>query len=153
VSGGDDLRPVALAEFRHRRTVAGENRLERLLLLPVGMFRRQLVHPVEREHRLRVQRMRHPQRAVLIEGGDAILGRHEARAPLVGRGLNERDDRLLRRAVVPRGEGIVRRLSRNGEPGNKTENQERTNLTLAAKSHRNKLPLSHDAPPPRCVRL
>ena len=50
-------------------------------------------------------------------------------------------------AVVPRGERIIRRLGRNDQPGNNKDNHERTNLTLSEKSHRKKLPLSHDAPP------
>jgi len=35
------------------------------------------MHTVEREHRLGVQRMLDPQRAILIESGDAIFHRHE----------------------------------------------------------------------------
>jgi hypothetical protein len=43
-----------------------------------------------------------PQRSVLIEGGDALLGQNEIRARLVGRGFHEVDDCLLGGAVIPR---------------------------------------------------
>ena len=63
-------------------------------------------HPLQAVHHLRVHRMLDPQRAVLVEGGDARLRRHELRARLVGGRLHELDDRLLRGAVVPRGQRI-----------------------------------------------
>src|SRR5512132_873684 len=104
------------------------------------MLRRQLMHPVEREHRLRVERMRYPQRAVLIEGSDPILGRHEVGARRVGGRAHEGDDRLFGRAVVPRRKRIIRRLGRNDVPSGSKDNHERTNLTLSAKSHCKKAP-------------
>ena len=93
-----------------------------------GCFGASSSHPVEREHRLRVERMLDPERAVLIEGGDAILGRHEARAASSWSRLHEGEDRLLGRAVVPGRQRIIRRLRRNDEPGNNKENHERTNF-------------------------
>jgi hypothetical protein len=51
-----------------------------------------------------------PQRAVLIERGDARLGHHELEAGAVGGVTYEGDDRLLRCAVIPGRERI-------GSPG------------------------------------
>jgi hypothetical protein len=52
-------------------------------------------------HHLRVHRVRDPQRAILVEGGDALGGRNERRGAL-GRGCpHELDDALFGWAVVP----------------------------------------------------
>ena len=48
-----------------------------------------------------------PQRAVLVEGGDALRGRHELRAGLVGRRMNEVHNGLFGLAVVPGRERII----------------------------------------------
>ena len=54
----------------------------------------------------RVDRVLDPERAVLVEGGDALGRRHELRARR-GRGrLDEVDDRLLGGAVVPGGQRV-----------------------------------------------
>ena len=80
---GDDLHPVLLAELGHRRMVAGQHRLEGLGLLPLGMLGRHLGEPVEGEEALAVERVLDPGGAVLVEGGDAVLGRHEVGAASV----------------------------------------------------------------------
>ena len=95
---------ITLAEPRHRLAVAGEDCLEGLLPLPFGVRAGHRRDAIERKSRLGVERVLDPERAVLVEGGDAVLGRHEARAPLVGRRLDEIQDGLLGRAVVPGGE-------------------------------------------------
>ena len=59
-------------------------------------------------HHLRIHRMLDPERAVLVESGDALLGRHEFRASLIRGGLHEVDDRLLGGPVVPRGQRVTR---------------------------------------------
>ena len=53
-----------------------------------------------------------PQRAVLIKRGNALLGRHELRAALGCSRLDEFDDGLFGRAVVPRSQRV--RGSRDG---------------------------------------
>ena len=65
------------------------------------MLGRQRHDPVEREHHLAVDRVLDPQRAVLVEGGEPVLGRHEVGAARFGGGADEIEDRLLGRAVVP----------------------------------------------------
>ena len=56
-------------------------------------------------------RMRHPERAVLVERGNPRFGRDELRARTVGRRLHELHDGLLGGPVVPRckriGSGVV----------------------------------------------
>ena len=64
-------------------------------------------HAIEAIDQLRVDRMLDPQRAVLVEGGDALLRRHEILARGVGGRANEVEDRLFRGAVVPGGQGIA----------------------------------------------
>ena len=50
--------------------------------------------PVQAVDHLRIHRMLDPQRAVLVEGGDARLAAARTWARLVRRGLHEFDDRL-----------------------------------------------------------
>ena len=57
--------------------------------VPLWMLRRHFVHAIEREHGLCVERMLRPQCAVLIEGCDAILGRHIVRADPIVCGAHE----------------------------------------------------------------
>ena len=64
-------------------------------------MRRHLVHAVQREEGLGIERVLDPQRAVLIEGGDALLRRHERGAAAVGRGFDKVQDCLLRRSLIP----------------------------------------------------
>jgi hypothetical protein len=66
----------------------------------------ELTYQLQAVDHLRVHRMRDPQRAVLIEGGDARLRRHELRATLFRSGLHELDDRLFGGSVVPRRQRI-----------------------------------------------
>jgi hypothetical protein len=123
MGGGDDLRPVALSELRHRLVVAGEHRLERLLVLPLGVLRRERRQAVEREHRLGVERVLDPERAVVVEGGDAVGGRHIVGAAFGGHRLDERDDRLPGRPVIPRGQRVGLRKGGCGyeEAGNQRQ--------------------------------
>src|SRR6476660_7337740 len=65
------------------------------------MLRRQRHYTVEREGQLRVHRVRDPGGAVLIEGGDTILRRYEARVRSVRGRTDKVQDRLLRRTVLP----------------------------------------------------
>ena len=47
-----------------------------------------------------------PSRAVLVKGGDARFRRHEFAAGPIGRRLDQLDDRVLGRAIVPRRQRI-----------------------------------------------
>ncbi len=81
------------------------------------MLGRQRHHPVEREHDLAVDRVLDPERAVLVEGGEPVLGRHEVGAAGLGGGPDQVEDRLLGRAVVPGRQrvGLLRHDRRAGQ--------------------------------------
>jgi hypothetical protein len=64
------------------------------------MLGRQLYHAVERENDLGVDRVLDPERAILVEGGEPVLGWHEIGTARLGRRADEIEDRSLRRAVV-----------------------------------------------------
>ena len=58
-------------------------------------------------HHLGVHRMLDPQRAILIERGDALLGWHKLRTALSGRRFDQFKDGLFGRTVVPRSKWIL----------------------------------------------
>jgi hypothetical protein len=71
------------------------------------MLGRKRRHPVERENGLRVKQVLDPERAVIVEGGDAVGWRHVVGAALGGHRLDELDDRRLGSAVVPGWQWII----------------------------------------------
>ena len=78
--------------------------------LDLGQFRFRLHHrrhPLQAVHHLGVHRVGDPQRAVLVEGGQAGLGRHELGAGLVGGGFHEVENGLLGRPLVPGRERVL----------------------------------------------
>ena len=95
-----------LAGRRKRFHIAFEHGLERLLVLPFRVLRRQRLDAVEGERELEIHRLLGPQRAVVVEHGDAFGGRHEIRSGVLGDAPDEIDDRFLCRAVVPRRQRI-----------------------------------------------
>src|SRR5258707_14832587 len=62
--------------------------------------------------------------AIIIEGGDALFGRHEIRRALGCDPRDEVDDRSFSRAIVPRGKGITLRLRHRGR-GADSDSQKR----------------------------
>jgi hypothetical protein len=86
--------------------IAIEHRLERLPGLPLRMLRSERLDAIEDEGELEVDRLLGPERPVVVEGGDALLGRHELRAGAIGHRLDEREDALLGGAIVPGGQRI-----------------------------------------------
>jgi hypothetical protein len=70
------------------------------------------LHLVEGEDELVVQRLLDPQRAVIVERGDALGRRYKVESTLLGHPRDEIDYRLLNGAVVPRRQGIGLRLCR-----------------------------------------
>ena len=66
-----------------------------------GCCGRERLDAVEREEQLEVHRLLGPERAVVVEGGDALGGRDEVRRALLRHLRDEVDDGLLGRAVVP----------------------------------------------------
>ena len=101
MGGSNNLGPILLGKRRQRARITRKHRLEWLFGFPFRVRRSERPYSVEREHRLGEERVLDPQCAVLIEGGDAILGRHVALTGLVGCDPHEIDNRLLSRAIVP----------------------------------------------------
>jgi hypothetical protein len=83
-----DLQKSRLAERRQRLAVVIERGLERLLPFPVRVLRRQRLDPVDRKNDLEIHRLLGPQRAVVVEGGDALVGGTKSALPsVVTRGM------------------------------------------------------------------
>ena len=102
-------------DFKHRvfaareraLQVALEQRGKGLLVLPFRMLRSQHLHPVEREEELKIHRLLGPERAVVIERGDAGFGCDVFQTGLVRGRAHELDNRLLSGPVIPRRQGIL----------------------------------------------
>ncbi len=102
VRGHDEFQQRVVAAGERGLQIALEQRGERFLVLPFGMLRRERLHAVEREVKLNGHRLLAPERAVVVERGDAFRHRHEVRRALLRDLRDELDDGLLRLAVVPR---------------------------------------------------
>ena len=85
--------------------------------LPLGMLRRHRLDPVDREDELEVDRLLGPQRAVIVEGGDALGHRHEVGAAGRRHPRHEVEDRRLDRPSFHDGKGSA--CAREGAAGNK----------------------------------
>jgi hypothetical protein len=98
----DDDLPIPFRKLGHRLTVARDDRLERLALAPFRMLGGKLAHSIECESGLRIKGMFDPERAILIESGNAILRLDVVAARLVCHFPDEGNDCLFCRPVVPR---------------------------------------------------
>jgi hypothetical protein len=72
------------ATRQHPFEVAGQEGLERLLVLPLRMLGRQRFDAVEAKDQLEIHRLLDPQRAVVVEGGDAVGGWDKLRSAFAG---------------------------------------------------------------------
>ena len=97
----DQFHHAVLTRFGEGLHVPVEHRLERLLILPFGMVGRHGLHAIEREGQLDIHRVFHPQCAVVIEGGDALIDGDEVGPALRGNAGDELCDCGFGRAVVP----------------------------------------------------
>ncbi len=104
--GPDDLQQPLLAGRADCFHVAFEDSLERLLLLPLRMLRGHRPDPVKGEGNLEVDRLFRPERAVVVERGDAFCCRHKIRAAFARHASDEVDDGFLGGALVPRGHRV-----------------------------------------------
>ena len=75
--------------------------LERFAVPQLRLRLHERADTVEAKDHLCVQWLLDPERAILVEFGDAIFQRHIGRAGTVGRGAHEVEDCLFRRTVVP----------------------------------------------------
>src|SRR4051812_50171402 len=82
--------------------VALEERGEGFLVLPFGVLGRERLDPVDREEELVGERLLAPGRAVVVEGGDALVGRHDLGRSLFRDAFDEADDGRFRVRYVPR---------------------------------------------------
>src|SRR6185312_2467984 len=97
----DDLQQTFLSASLERGDVAIEHGLERLLRLPFGILWCHALDFVERKSELEIERLLAPQGAVIIEHGDALLGRHKIVSSLHRHPRDKIQDGLLPRAGVP----------------------------------------------------
>ena len=70
---------VAQRQLSHRLVIAGKRSLKGLAVLKLWFLRYYHRHTLQAINNLRVHRMFDPQRTVLIEGRNALFGRHEIR--------------------------------------------------------------------------
>jgi len=110
---GDGRRQAATARD-DRVAIAFNCSLKGLGRRPLRMLRRECLDAIEREGELHVDRLFSPERAVVVERGDALGRRHELRAAVPGHAGDEVDNRGLRGAVVPRRQRIPRGRARRG---------------------------------------
>jgi hypothetical protein len=96
---------VAVVVLDHRLAEPTEvllvGRLERLLLAQCRIGFGQLGEATQREVELDRDRLLGPQGAVVVDDGDALLRGDEPAAVGVGDGIDELDDGLSRRRVLP----------------------------------------------------
>jgi hypothetical protein len=97
----NDLEESLFAAGRNRLHVTFDDALERLRVFPLGMFGRQRSHAVEREEQLKVHHLLRPERAVVVEDGDALGDGHEVRSARPCHSSHEVCDCLLRPALIP----------------------------------------------------
>ena len=87
--------------------VAGQDGFERFDVLQFRFRRHNGRNAIQTKHQLAVDRVLNPQRAVLVEGGNALLWRDEIRRTNRGGFRHEFDDCLFGGAVVPRGQWVL----------------------------------------------
>jgi hypothetical protein len=98
-----ELDDALLARGRKARHVAGERRLKGLTLFPLGMLRSLRLHTIDGEGELKVDLLLGPQRAIVVEGGDALGNGHEVAASGRTDAGDEVEDSLLGRCLIPGG--------------------------------------------------
>ena len=107
VRNHNDLPDGRFAAGERAFHVALEQRRKWLLVFPFRMLRRQRFHPIEREKELEVHRLLTPERAVVVEGRDALVRWNEVGRTFLGNLRDEFSDGFLRRAVVPRRQRVL----------------------------------------------
>ena len=107
--GGEELQERVLAAGHHALHITGKDALEWLLGGPLGMLSCQGLYAVEREGKLEVHRLLGPQRAVVVEHGDACGWRHVVGASVRRHPRDEGREGLPGGPVVPGRKGLSRR--------------------------------------------
>ena len=125
----DERAERVLALRGDRLRVALQERRKRLGRLPLRMRGAQRLHAVDDERELHIHRLLGPERAVVVEDGDALGLGHEVDARRIGRARDERHDRGARGAFAPRFERRGRRpchgarITRRGTAGQEDWNR------------------------------
>ncbi|BCQ61850.1 hypothetical protein PBOI14_36000 [Pseudomonas sp. Boi14] len=122
MGGADDLQQAVHAAGGQDLVITFEHGLERLAGLPLGVLGRQALDFVEGEQHLEIGRLLAPQGAVVVEHGNALGGFHVVRAALGGHRLDEGENALLARAVLPRGQGVA--VGQGQQRGGQQQQQE-----------------------------
>ena len=112
VRGRHDLEHALLAHQGELGAVVGQHRAERLVVRHSGWRADHRLDAIHGEDGLEIHRLLGPQRAVIVEGGDALGHGHPVAAAGRRGARHEIDDRLLVRAVVPRRQRIALRPRR-----------------------------------------
>jgi hypothetical protein len=81
------------------------------LVFHFGMLVCLLLHLVDSKDELVIHRLLDPQGAVIVEGGEAVLGVDIIRPALFGDARDVVDDGLLYRAVVPGWQWVIGRVT------------------------------------------
>src|SRR5690606_1936182 len=102
--GGDDLGHGLWTFDQGRLDVTLQDRLEWLLVFPVGVSRRKLANSVDRKCQLNICWLLGPESAVIVEDGDPFGVRDEIWRVLCRGSFHEGEDRLLDGTVIPGGE-------------------------------------------------
>ena len=115
VGGGHRLEQAFLAQRGKGCTIVGKDRAEWFSRAPFGMLPDHRLYAVEGEHHLEVHRLLGPQRAVVVEAGDALGHGHPVAASVGRRAADEVEDRLFHWPVVPRRQGVALRKGHGSE--------------------------------------
>jgi hypothetical protein len=87
--------------------VARQHRFDRVYVLPFAVLRCHGLNLVESEEELKRKGSLRPQRAVIVEGGEAFFRRDIVWAAGLRDACDAVEDRLLGLAIGPRGQGII----------------------------------------------
>src|SRR5262245_66085824 len=87
------------------------------------MLWRERLHTIERELELEVDRLLRPERAIVVERGDAVGGRYELGRARARHARDEFNDALLVLTVLPRGKWILRNRARRRDRQYKPESR------------------------------
>ena len=101
VGRGEELCHARHARSRDRAEISLQHGPKGLRLAPLRVLRRLRLYAVDGEGELEVDRLFSPQRAVIVEGGDALDRFDVIGAALARDALDEADNRRLRGTVVP----------------------------------------------------
>ena len=104
----DDLQQAFFAQGGQRGLVTGQDGFVRLGLRQCRIDLRKLLDAVERKHELEIHRLFGPERAVIVEDGDAFFHRHEISTARLRGALDEGENGLFGPAFVPRRQRIPR---------------------------------------------